>query len=1073
MTSVKLCRVSLAALTLALVACGDEETPQRPGGNGTPPDLGFDVRESDAFLDGGADAAPLEVGVDAEPEEVLPEPDVVIDADDALADTEDTVSDVGADTTDVEPDISEDTTPEPDIIEEPDGPPMTVTITPADGTAALPRTTSVTLAFSEPLRRDTARGVAIDGDCGDGISLRLADEDSCLGVRTGFVDARTVTLTPNEPLPIGATLDVRVGRAVRSTGNGAVAEVVSSTFSVAEVAEPYSAPIAIDGLNDWPNSARVPTNDGKQVYVSWDNTALYVAVQGQDLTITNQAVYIVVGARLDDESPGLSYVPAERWFEGSTTLLPFHASHVFFNKTVSGVSERYMRAFNGVIWGARQDASAVMSSSVGSEFSEFRIPLSAIGAPERVAVTVYMKDLASNCGGLCSDNIGWGWMYGATDPLHIGGPGDRMIERYLEFDFRDSRSPDAYPFLGRFGRTTERPAVYQLMVRTFGNTDASRLPGGTLAENSSGRFADINERAVAALGDMGFSHIWLTGVLQQGTSTDWTSVGQSADDPDILKGRAGSPYAIRDYFDVSPDYAVNPARRLPEFREAIDRLHDGGLDVMIDFVPNHVARSYDSDIRPDLNFGEGDNRGVFFNRDNSFFYLQSGSPPVLMPGFVSGNPVSPTCEALQGDPSYRCDGIFDWAGMGETTFGRVTGNDTASWTPSLGTWYETVKLNYGYDYTTRTALHPTLASPDAVIPRTWQIMDSVISWWQAMGVDAFRVDMAHMVPPEFFGWMISRSRGRNPNVYWMAEAYDSDPAKIVAGNTLHSLLASGFDAVYDDASYDTLKSVFDGSLWANDLAGGMTADALLLHNGLRYAENHDEVRLGSTFDWRMDGASVGVTVGPAVSAVLWGAGRGPFMMYAGQETGEPASGAEGFGGDDGRTTIFDYWSMPTFQGWVNAHEYDGAGLSSGQRALRERYVDLVQALRSPAFTDGQVFMLNAANVTNPAFGRAAGETASGRRAFAFLRYTGLGGGERVLVYANLHPSATMTDVTITVPSAAWAALGWPESGTLQLRDRVSDAVFSTPMGVARSSGLGIGPVPAGGVRVLELTLTPD
>jgi glycosidase len=444
-----------------------------------------------------------------------------------------------------------------------------------------------------------------------------------------------------------------------------------------------------------------------------------------------------------------------------------------------------------------------------------------------------------------------------------------------------------------------------------------------------------------------------------------------------------------------------------------------------------------------------------------------------MPGFVSGNPVSPTCQALQGDPSYRCDGLFDWAGMGETTFGRVTGNDTASWTPSIGTWYETVKLNYGYDYTTRTALHPTLANPGAVIPRTWQIMDSVISWWQAMGVDAFRVDMAHMVPPEFFGWMISRSRGRNPNVYWMAEAYDSDPAKIVAGNTLHSLLASGFDAVYDDGSYDSLKSVFDGSLWANDVANAMIGDSLLLHSGLRYAENHDEVRLGSTFDWRMEGTPVGVTVGPAVSAVLWGAGRGPFMMYAGQETGEPASGAEGFGGDDGRTTIFDYWSMPTFQGWVNALEYDGAGLTSGQRALRDRYIALVQSLRSPAFTDGQVFMLNSANVTNPAFGRAAGETASGRRAFAFLRHTRTDGGERVLVYANLHPSATMTDVNITIPSAAWTALGWPDVGTLQLRDRMSAATFSAPLGVVRGTGVSIGSVPPGGVMVLELTVTTE
>ena len=107
----------------------------------------------------------------------------------------------------------------------------------------------------------------------------------------------------------------------------------------------------------------------------------------------------------------------------------------------------------------------------------------------------------------------------------------------------------------------ERPVIYQLFVRHFGNTNETRKPNGTLAENGVGKFADINAAALDSLRDLGITHVWLTGVLQQATRTDYTAIGQPADDPDICKGRAGSPYAIKDCFDVCPDYALDPARR--------------------------------------------------------------------------------------------------------------------------------------------------------------------------------------------------------------------------------------------------------------------------------------------------------------------------------------------------------------------------------------------------------------------------------------------------------------------------------------------------------------------------------
>lgn len=541
-----------------------------------------------------------------------------------------------------------------------------------------------------------------------------------------------------------------------------------------------------------------------------------------------------------------------------------------------------------------------------------------------------------------------------------------------------------------------RPVIYQLMVRTFGNTNETRKPGGTMEENGCGKFADFNDAALQSLDAMGFSHLWLTGVLEQASGTSYP--GRPSDDPNILKGKAGSPYAVRDCFDVCPDYAVHPERRMEEFRDLVQRIHGYGMKVLIDFIPNHVARSYESDIRPELSFGVGDRTDVFFNRENHFFYLDplhpGGGPPLRLP-----------TEGMSG-----CDGTFG----PESEIGRVTGNNVVTWKPSSHDWYETVKLNYGHDFTQgRDTRHLPLATAgENEVPRTWQTMDAVLSHWQEIGVDGFRVDMAHLVPMPFWHWVVRRCRARDNEVFFMAEAYDNDPAKLTDQHIMDELLCAGFDAVYDDPVYDVLEGIYDAGKWANDLDQFIFTGSRF-HRSVRYTENHDEVRLANPNVW----GGHGMKIGKAATAVAFAMGRGPQMMYHGQELGEPAIGAEGFCGDNARTSIFDYWSMPEFAKWVNGGKYDGGGLSEEQRQLRDWYAALLRVTRERAFVRGEFYGLNHANKTNPNFGRVDGEDLSGHWLYAFLR-RGPRSGQSFLIVANFHSNQSLSGIRVRIPEDA-------------------------------------------------------
>lgn|GEM_PF-62290 len=595
---------------------------------------------------------------------------------------------------------------------------------------------------------------------------------------------------------------------------------------------------------------------------------------------------------------------------------------------------------------------------------------------------------------------------------------------------------------GRYGAPEARPVIYQMLPRLYGNENETRKVNGTLAENGSGKFSDLSESVLAGMHADGFSHIWLTGLLQQATSTDYSEAGQAADDPDLLKGIAGSPYAIRDYFDVSPDYADDPAQRLEEFQALTARMKAAGLKVVIDFVPNHVARSYGSDIRPELAFGLNDRKDVYFDSDNNFFYLTpevtDGEAPLRLPTVdpKTGEIVNETARLVG-----NADGYF----APEKVHGRVTGNNVVTWSPSNGDWYETVKLNYGFDFLNRDAppQYPSAVSPRVRIPDTWKKMDSIIAYWQALGVDGFRADMAHMVPPEFWKWMIHRARERNPDVLFLAEAYNDDPAKVPGhdpviprdDNVMLALLDAGFHAVYDDPGYDALEHLYAGKAWANDLQEVETGlGAFFFDCAVRYAENHDEIRLAHPDTW----GGQGMHVGRPVTATLFGLSRGPVMLYHGQEVGEPGLGREGFGGDDKRSTIFDYWSLPELNKWWNDGAADGAQLSPEQAALREWYVRLLNLQSEPAFTRGNTTLLNLANRDNPFFGKVEDVGASGHWFFAYLR-SDPESQSHYLITSNFHANATLRHVRVRLPASAVDALelSSEDDGWLVLQDRLS------------------------------------
>lgn len=590
----------------------------------------------------------------------------------------------------------------------------------------------------------------------------------------------------------------------------------------------------------------------------------------------------------------------------------------------------------------------------------------------------------------------------ALNACGTGSPGDASLDARTDATHDgDTMRADALPTDAPVTSDAPRPVIYQLVVRYFSNTTTNRTPDGTIEQNGVGRFEDINDAALASIRAMGFTHVWLTGVIRQATLTDYTAQGMPPDDADVVKGRAGSFYAVRDYFDVCPDYARSPANRLAEFDALVARVHAAGLKVMLDFVPNHVARGYHSVVRPELDFGREDDQGVFFSVRNDFFYLVD--PP--------GQALRLRRPAAWNPPNATFDGLYAREDGTPTKVARATGNRVTSPTPSENDWYETVVLNYGLNFATGTrTFSPT--------PSVWTKMDQVLAYWQARGVDGFRCDFAHYVPDEAWRYLLSRARERDPRTFLMAEAYEN----------FGGLLSSGFDAVYHDAAYDTLKGIYQGARSRGDFESVM---ASLPDNDrgryVHYLENHDERRVASPIraGGNPDDSGFGsMNAGRQLAPLVYLYGPGPVLVYNGQEVGEEGAGSEGFGGDDGRTTLFDYWSMPAMQGWVNNHRYDGAGLTDAQRSLRGFYADLLRLTALPVASRGAYWGL---------YGSA---TRAGLPdgLYPFARYTP-GGGPIMVVVANFTPG-TRTEGRVKLPAELVERAGVAATQTLSVTLRL-------------------------------------
>lgn len=549
-----------------------------------------------------------------------------------------------------------------------------------------------------------------------------------------------------------------------------------------------------------------------------------------------------------------------------------------------------------------------------------------------------------------------------------------------------------------------RPVIYQLFVRHFSNMEIHGVDWGSREENGCGTFNGVTDKALREIARMGFTHIWLTGVLRHATQT--AHPGLPAQPESIVKGLAGSPYTVLDYFDVDPDLGSVPELRMEEFKALVRRCRTVGLVPLMDFVPNHVSRAYLADWDGHDDFGEGDDHHTFFSPEQGYFYLTSNSPG-------------------DGPPLRLPDGLFE----GEMTFGRVTGNNAVTWEPDRCDWYETVKLNYGYNFLAglpALRLLPDWTSPKQKVPKTWRIMDDILSFWQGLGIGGFRCDMAQMIPMAFWKWAIARSRVRLPDVFFMAEAYN-DHLKTTPGDPCTALLESGFNAVYDADCYHLAEHVYTRGNWANDFDRLFRSEPQYLTHGVRYVENHDEKRVCSPIAW----GGTGRTILPAIMTLVYASGKGPVLVYNGQEVGERAEAPGGFGGHNGRTSIFDYTCLPQLQPWVAGGRFDASLLDEDSAELRDFHARLLPLLQHPALDRGDFYGLNWANMKNTTFGREPAEDTSGHWVYAMLRYHAHAH-STVLVVGNLSPTINFYNLRISIPQHAF---NWCGIQTAKVRAR--------------------------------------
>lgn len=486
--------------------------------------------------------------------------------------------------------------------------------------------------------------------------------------------------------------------------------------------------------------------------------------------------------------------------------------------------------------------------------------------------------------------------------------------------------------------TPKKQVVYQVFTRLFGNQNTTNKPWGTIEENGVGKFADFTDVALEEIKKLGVTHIWYTGVPHHAVIRDYTAYGIGNDDPDVVKGRAGSPYAVKDYYNVNPDLATDPDKRLEEFEALVQRTHKHQLKVIIDIVPNHVARHYKSTSLPagETDFGVHDNTRLEYHRDNNFYYIPNSSFEV---------PADEQYKPLGGENHPLADGKF------EEIPAKWTGNGSRAAQPSVNDWYETVKINYGVrpDGTKDFPLLPKGFDQksyqdhfefwkDKDVPDSWKKFRSIARYWLDKGVDGFRYDMAEMVPVEFWSYLNSAIKTKNPDAFLLAEVYN--PAEY-----RNYIRLGKMDYLYDKVElYDTLKAIIHKQSRTEYISDIQNRMSDIEHHMLHFLENHDEQRIASPDfaenPWKALPALV-------VSATI---STSPILIYFGQEVGESGAEHAGFGNPT-RTSIFDYIGVPHHQRWMNNGKFDGGQLSGNEKSLRGFYQRLLNfTLQSDALT---------------------------------------------------------------------------------------------------------------------------
>ena len=520
----------------------------------------------------------------------------------------------------------------------------------------------------------------------------------------------------------------------------------------------------------------------------------------------------------------------------------------------------------------------------------------------------------------------------------------------------------------------EKSIIYQIFPRYWGDRAGKQKKGGTLDENGCGKFSNIDRESLDYFKSLGVTHLWLTGIVRHATGE--STGGCTASSPDWVKGRAGSPYAITDYYDVNPYLADKPERRMEEFKDLLKRVHNAGLKVIIDFVPNHVARDYTSFTAlhpaptgmPSL--GSDDDKSVHWREENDFFYY---------PGTELKLPVkSQTYKEL---PALASGNAY-----------------TAE--PAVNDWYDTVKINYCDTHT-----------------GTWDKMLDIVRFWAGMGVDGFRCDMVELVPADFFTWLIREIHKQYPEIVFIAEVYQKE---------LYSkyIREVGFDLLYDKSGmYDTVRAIVQKNTddsgvpveaWQSTRKITWNWQSLgdLQPYMLNFLENHDEQRFASDFFGKDAG-----NVFAALYASLY-FNRASFMIYSGQEVGERGMYQEGFSGKDGRSTIFDWYTSDKVRKlWRYIHG-DMKALDRKDVALLERYRSaLTQATGNRAVISGSTYDLCYCNLSSDGF--------CVDRHFAFLRDCG---DDTVLVACNF--SNVDAEMELSIPEHAFQWLELNETETL-------------------------------------------